>query len=144
MKTPLPAEVKAKISALYWKQKVLLVTNEQLEFVNSGWNLTHPDFKLLLTPLSDITDEHYIGVAECYDYDANLTTHSKSGAIIQGRNIITIYKNSSIRLNMEAADYLRSLSYALPFTTSINGKPVTYSVEELVEAGIIKLITKNK
>lgn len=88
-------------------------------------------WSLLLTSLEDITDEDLIEVAKCYGHDANLTTHSKSGAIVQGKNIITIYKNSSIRLNMEVADYLRSRSYALPHSG--------YSVSELIEAGIFTI-----
>lgn len=36
-------------------------------------------------------------------------------------------------------DYLRSLGYALPITTSVNGLPQTWTVEEMVKEGVYKL-----
>lgn len=89
------------------------------------------DNYLLLTSLSDITDEHAIEVLKRSGYSSyNIRTLRKAELLKQ--EVINLY--TTRKLNQESSDYLRSKSYALPF----NGK----SVEDMIELGYMKLKRK--
>jgi hypothetical protein len=56
-------EVKAKVFAQYLYQKVLC-TGTELVVLDKTWNWSHPSFKLILKPLSAISDEDAIKVVK--------------------------------------------------------------------------------
>lgn len=100
------------------------------------------DNYLLLTSLSDITDEDAIWVVNRAGGRLSGNTYIKS--VIYGNGVLEIistnthyqvqdytYSTSTNWIAVEIADYLRSKSYVLPF----NGK----SVEEMIELGYMKL-----
>lgn len=99
-----------------------------------GINLTHEDpiyfyefnTKLLLRPLSAITDEDAIEVGKIQFYDCSLEEAKKW----LNRNS-TNYSFSNGHLNLYIYQYLQSKGYALPY--------LQYSVEDLVKAGIYQL-----
>jgi len=84
-------EERAKFFNLYHGQKVLYIGGEgKVALGYGGWNLHHPDFFLELTPLTMVTEEHYIQV--------KLMEESKT-----------------INELIFAVDFLRYKGYALPW-----------------------------
>lgn len=125
-------ELKQKVFALYWGQKVLKVTPNQTEIVGKGgWNLSHPDFYIEVTTLSQISDEDAIEVAKINGelkfptYNINITIQAIKEALIEAIQV------GSLHMPIEMIDYLRSKGYALP--------AFGYSVEQLIEKLIFKL-----
>jgi hypothetical protein len=119
MKPENTLENKANFIMLYFNQKVLCFRNilEPIIYVGLDDQISlgkarKEDF-LLLTPLSQITDEDAI---ECgYEDAAQLLR----------------FKNKRTKPMFELHDYLRSKGYALPW--------MGLSVDELVEYGWVKL-----
>ena len=129
----IPQETKAKIFALYWGQKVLVVTNvpEKQTVGRSGWNLAHPDFYLALKPLSAISDEDAKEIGKILEY-------RKDEMLLIGRSVAIGFEHNFVEKGcnvLEVADFLRSRGYALP--------AYGYSVDDLVNEGVFKLTDKN-
>lgn len=127
---------KARFFAQYWWQK-LFVINGNNEDTYNNWRTEDLDKGyMLLTPLSDITDEDAIEVAKI--------ENSYEDALTRGKVLVNTFikyidcshsmKNSLQFINM--IDYFRSKGYALPW----NG----LTVEEQIEFGWVKLKTLNK
>lgn len=107
---------------------------------------------LLLKDLSKISSEDAIGIAKLiYAFHLDeIKDITHPGIEEKGRQFIRAIKNGdvefkrNIMLTYEVYQYLQELGYALPQTViegSAKNKIVkTYSVEQLIEFGIIKLI----
>lgn len=134
MKAEINNENKAKFFALYWGQKVIKDDAFQLLYVSPNINLEHDSWYLNLKPLSSISDEDARDV--CRLFTNNFPDDSI--ASVQGRMLVTEYiKRTSSLIAYDwflALDYLRSKGYALPW--------MGLSVEEIVEAGWIRLLDK--
>lgn len=123
MKAEINNENKAKFFALYWGQEVL----------SDGGHLggcvgdCEEDMFLLLKHLSSISDEDAIelGYSTCDDPLNPNYGMSASGCFLDDWT-------QREEMLMSDSDYLRSKGYALPW--------MGLSVEEMVEAGWIKLI----
>lgn len=139
-------ENKAKFFALYWGQEILYVDSyNKIKHIDSFWldeliNESH----LLLTPLSQISDEDAIEVAK-------ILGNAENGSSIEwdcggesfdfiGDYCGTVYYDGEIDYNeneqvslliLQAYDYLRSKGYALPY--------MGLSVDKLIEYGWVKL-----
>jgi hypothetical protein len=121
-------------------------------------------FSLAVKPLSKISDEHAIEVAKIgISTKANVEFKITRGSIeitldyqelyAETSSVMTSYFrifycgtmtngsmfNAPLAL-WEAYQYLQCLGYALPQTVVENGKPITYTVDQLVEAGVYKLL----
>jgi hypothetical protein len=89
------------------------------------------EFPLMLRAIEDITDEEAIEVAKMYRPESHWlheAKYAKSFMVDFGAS--KNYFDAASR----AADYLRSIGVALPF--------MGHTVEELIEAGWIKLLEK--
>lgn len=119
-------EIKQRIIALYWGQKVMYVGGVGLVTIGTGgWNLRYPDFYLVLTPLSQITDEDAIELSKLMHGD--LAKSMEDGKHLHyGKNFAEYYLDK-----LNCSDFLRSRGYALP--------AFGYSVEDLINANIFKL-----
>lgn len=146
-------EIKARVFALYWGQKVFTFPE------NNGWEpqkvgVSYMDGYgiknrcLLLKPLSSITDEDAIEVAKLVTGnkewlgEVHYTALGSSVTLVKPDTTVNVTINISddgdiwdSRLHhtdaLSGHDYLRSKGYALP--------ALGYSVEELVELGVFKL-----
>lgn len=124
MKVEINNENKAKFFALYWGQTI--VSHD--EYPDKSTNIieesnikkySEDTYFLYLKTLSQISDE-----------DAKLVC--KHHRVISSDEKWSV--NSVIKLDGYSTDYLRSKGYAIPW--------MGLSVEEMVEAGWIKLITQ--
>lgn len=120
---------------------------------------------LLLTPLSAITDQDAIEVAKLTSTEnhGTITRHKNACEIeigddhlrevmiyfdfeleIVSRETTSCFVDDYYRIDSYSAlnifQYLQCRGYALPQTVIENGKPVTYTVEQLIEAGVFKLM----
>ena len=136
MKT-ITKEIKVKIITQYYGQKVMYVGGIGLvEIGYGGWNLRHPDFYLQLKSLKDISDDDAIEVAKIFGYKETdtlpLFVLKQKGRSISERFIDKQYASiNGFTYIIQIYQYLQSKGYALPYGD--------YSVEDLVELGIIKL-----
>jgi hypothetical protein len=128
-------EIKSKIFAPYYKQKVLIHTKakslEGYPFVlHSLLEKDIDNYSLWLTSLENITDKDAIEVAILLGYDREY--HDKINLGKKFLNEIFLnnssYLYSSILLCFQ---YLQSKGYALPY--------MSYSVENLVKLRVYKL-----
>lgn len=130
-------ENKAKFFAQYWWQK-LFVINGNNEDTYNNWRTEDLDKGyMLLTPLSDITDEDAV---EVYDlvYVSDFKPKFKIGEIKKTllKNFHEEFTDFSPKDFLLIFDNLRSKGYALPW--------MGLSVEKLIEYGWVKLKTSNK
>ena len=136
-------EIRERIFALYWGQNVAyhnthhyLTVGVRIDNILIPYSEKH---HMLLTPLSAITDEHAIEVAEivsCWDDGASpLDVDDVSEWIdeVMSGNCATAADYVSGEQILQLTDFLRSKGYALP--------AFGYSVDELVQAKIFKLKT---
>ena len=119
-------ENKAKFFALYLGQKVLFSEDEYLMIVglhSATWRYDIKNYKLLLKPLSQTTDEDAIKVFDLvlrpnHDYIKRL---EKADFIKQGRSFVNSLNTEqscymlSTNLVSKGIDFLRSKGYALPY-----------------------------
>lgn len=139
---------KRAFQVLYFGQKVLRwddspERNNHIIGVGSLSDLWVWGTYLELIPLSEISDEHAIEVANIMDVDPNLLTrdefHIRFG---KDGDSIGIWFDGEILVDgeqcplyiLQVYDYLRSQSYLLPFRS--------YSTQQLIDMGWVKL--KNK
>lgn len=136
MKAKINNESKAKFFALYWGQLIGLGLNGQLDINKSKFKAQSAFTECIeLKPLSSISDEDAIEYFDILWYE-NHKSKSKEFKIDLGKdwaNSILSQRMGLISSNLiYGYDYLRSKGYALPW--------MGLSVEEMVEAGWIKLI----
>jgi hypothetical protein len=128
MKAEINNQSKVKLFALYWGQKIIRDNTTDKFFPVDGANISFEleDAWLQLKPLSAISDEDAIKVGRLNPVMDN--------DLLVGKSICHwLDKRGTNRdITFEAVDYLRSKGYALPW--------MGLSVEEMVEAGWIKLI----
>ena len=126
-------KVKCRFFAQYWGTKTMYVGGVGLvEIGTGGWNLKHPDFFLELKPLSKITDEDLINVANIgFNFNQKVTHFKVETKAVYGYYIMPS-ESKYVRLDVPHIDYLRSKGYALPF--------MEYSIDELVELGWVRLV----
>jgi hypothetical protein len=86
---------------------------------------------LLLTSLEDISNEHAAKIPK-------LDFHNRIRGTYTKEDLLNEIKIIGFLTSLEA-DLLRQLGYAIDFTTIVDGKVVTYSVNDLVELNVIKL-----
>lgn len=105
------------------------------------YNWIDRDISLELTPLSKITDEECSDIANLDSIDHNI------GIIGQwnGKDNQQLYKIVKNKIDniieyVEAYQYLQQLGYALPQLIIEDGEVIIYTVEQLIELGIFKLI----
>jgi len=159
MKKKITPEIKAKVAAMHIGSNVYLrktgirslrsVSIECDEYEctlatlplneNSDYDKIYSihDVSVLLKPLAKISDEHAIecmSIYKCINTEEGfITCESRNKGKIKRAIIGMIIHIQPV------SDYLRSLGYAVPFTTSIDGQPVTFTVDQLVQAGVFKL-----
>lgn len=152
-------KIKAKIFAMYLGQRCISLVNEddnielkkgdiyQLAMVNLpnsfiqvvseydsdsfelGFHKEDGDYWID----SSITDEHLMEIAYLYYGYKRIRVNSSKEKYIE------VAKNHLNQMSLEVFQYLQSLGYAMPITIAIDGKPVTYSVEELIKENVIIL-----
>lgn len=127
MKTENTIKNRAKFFSLYYGQNVLYVGGVGLEPIGTkGWNINHPDFYLMLKPLTKLTDDDAINVSKIWGSNVESRILGNSLSIrIATREV------SETRNSVGIVDYLRSKGYAIPY--------LDLSVEDLIEYGWIKL-----
>jgi len=135
-------EDKAKFFAQYWGQQVFQSKSFEDDSPCHFYKLSGTDENdyLLLTPLSDITDEDAKRIATILQLSNNNT--SMKDALPFTKQLIKhwLEYDDSFDENvyhldyLEGCDYLRSKGYALPY--------LNYSIEDLIEKGWIKLKEK--
>ena len=127
MKTENTIKNRAKFFSLYYGQNVLYVGGVGLEPIGTkGWNINHPDFYLMLKPLTKLTDDDAINVSKIWGSDVESRILGNYLSIrIATREV------SETRNSVGIVDYLRSKGYAIPY--------LDLSVEDLIEYGWIKL-----
>jgi hypothetical protein len=158
MKNPIPPEIKAKIfaqhigceaickvdNAVYFDKNEVIILD--FYYLSERMRILE-HYAILLTPLSEITNEHAI---ECI-FLLKPGNRIKNIVVVNDgiyfREKLTYqYAERKVTLhelmNRGTCNYLRSLGYAVDFTASHEGKPVTYTVDELVEQGIVILKIK--
>jgi hypothetical protein len=118
-------ELKAKFFALYWEQEVLYygASMQVVCEISFPKYFEITDYHLTLKPLSSITDEDAIEVAKISNIPNEWAFYKKA------------YQSGyycTDMITLDVADYLRSKGYILPF--------MNISVEEMIEAGWVKLI----
>jgi hypothetical protein len=128
MKAEITNENKAKFFALYWMQDVLMCKHYNKPITLIGNHIDYlycgdySEYYLQLKPLSSISDEDKEAVGlESYNQFDEKGWYERS-----------TFDELFYYWSFEDADYLRLKGYALPW--------MGLSVEELVEAGWIKLI----
>lgn len=137
IKPELNNESKARFFAQHAGQKVFFTSHLQDKPHINNWGsklINKSDF-LLLTNLSDITDEEAIKVAKLmYPKD----NHNDKDCLIWGKEIVVEILQGQTDKDvvwfagiLPVIDYLRSKGYALPW--------MGLSVEDLVNAGWVKL-----
>lgn len=95
-----------------------------------------------------ITDKHAIEVYNLLHLNSpSEYNHNTEDKIRYGKKAAKSFLQTtggyliSLGVTLSMSQYINSLGYALPITLADeNGKPITYSVEQLVEAGVYKLI----
>lgn len=133
MKFEINNKNKAKFFALYWDQLIGLGLNDQLDINKSKFKSQSAFTEMIeLKPLSSIGDEDAIEVANLNECSNKNSLEFKLGL---GKSLCNpnhvLYRISNFSQN--EIDFLRMCGYALPW--------MGLSVEEMVEAGWIKLTT---
>jgi hypothetical protein len=165
MKAEINNENKAKFFALYWRQNVFMCEyySKPIKLIGTHldylYGMDYPEYYLQLKPLSSISDEDaselakYFKVTEA-DFWTDQFEKYRTGRHFDdqddviyhfekvGRDICEMIEDTSFFSKrvwhkdesdiIIAADYLRSKGYAIPW--------MGLSVEEMVEAGWIKLV----
>lgn len=102
------------------------------------------DVSILKRPLSEIIDEHAMSISNVFLTASGLSDKSRIHEVkntLLFINLISLVPHISGWNWSRIFKLLESFDYALPITLADeNGKPITYSVEQLVEEGIYKLI----
>lgn len=127
MKTENTLKNRAKFFSLYYGQNVLYVGGVGLEPIGTkGWNINHPDFYLMLKPLTKLTDDDAINVSKIWgsNVESRILGYSLSMRIAT-REV------SETRNSIGIVDYLRSKGYAIPY--------LDLSIQDMVEYGWVKL-----
>lgn len=97
------------------------------------------DTSILKRPLSSITDEHAIEFTNVEGKPIGKDGSFLFNSIDDVKRYIIMY--SEPNFYWKSYQYLHALGYTLPITLlDENNKPVTYSVETLVQNGVYKLI----
>jgi len=129
MRTEINLINKAKFFAQYFRQEVLKKSQKSEVIRLIGSDLNSRKIKevhfLLLKPLSSITDEDAIEVAYLNGHVKSLTDNGKE-------DVLDFLNGDYWCLCFRGVDYLRSKGYALQW--------MGLSVEEMVEAGWVKLV----
>lgn len=138
---------KEKLFAMYYGQIIMCIPG--VKYLIDCYNLSTvirsdgiKDAYLLLRSIKDITDNEAFGVAKLFysgypEFWRDIHGLEILAAPVNRRDLDTGHFSYSI------TDYLRSIGIALPFTTVEDGKPVTYSVEQQIENGWIKINPKS-
>lgn len=139
------SENKAKFFAQYMFQHVLMWHDQSILYAVDGSDVATVSTKktnyfLLLKPLSLITDKDAIGIAKIIGWDKLKPSFADGHPLdlkvsIRDFNWLKNPLCDKTKLGIEAADYLRSKGYALPW--------MGLSVETLIEYGWIKLKEAN-
>lgn len=104
-----------------YKRKKKGCCGDYLAFIDNGNHKCNAlNAKILLTPLSAITDKDAIEVAKIYWGKTDFTSIDHTKRVLD-----------SLIQKTDVVDYLRSKGYALPWKK--------YSVEQLIEMGWLKL-----
>lgn len=107
---------------------------------NLGHCINWDRVKLQLIPLSSVTYEEAIEVSEMLFGSVTPATSIQNGReFVYGIENDFISDEALMRDYIYAIQYLQLKGYALPQLVIIDGKPVTLSVDQLVELGIIEL-----
>lgn len=114
---------KVKFFAQYWGQPVLHTPGNDNLFILSKHNIDLDGRILLLKPLSSITDEDAIEVANIHGFNTEKYNPEAKDKIVY-----------HVQGDADCRDYLRYKGYALPY--------LKYTVDQLQEMGWIKLSTK--
>jgi hypothetical protein len=97
------------------KAKSLGVVSERVHFAEAGLFVHFSKLKPILTPLSEITDEHAVEVARI----ARCRYQSIESIIAAGKELVTIYLDRSSNVSaiswVNIIDYLRSRHYDLGY-----------------------------
>lgn len=132
------AQEKARFFAQYWGQDVLFMREEHDLALWKVQLYTDDivDWHLLLTPLSQITDEDAIEVGRLHGHqDDEDNGWSDEYLLGVGKRVCSHFPEFTTPVSVSdmimIVDYLRSKGYALPF--------MGRSVEQMVELGWIKL-----
>lgn len=101
----------------------------------------HPNFftyvSILKRSLESVTNDEEMEVAKVCGFDSDVTGKTICNYLAQPKGYITISILSAIKVN----SYLTSRNIALDITLSDEeGKPVIYTVKQLVENGTYKII----
>ena len=122
---------KERFFANYWGQKVLSVSNTVMTVCCGELQQDNGKY-LLLTPISKITDEHAIEVANQFEATA-FGIHTRATILkfsfMYGDNVNDV--EIDLLADGRSIDFLRSKGYALPYQEK--------TVEELIEMGYLKL-----
>lgn len=125
-------EIKARVFALYWGQKIAKAEvsdgDDRMSKIGGIYSIQHfaeRGWFVQVKSLSSITDEDAIEVAKIEDNFEDPLRRGK--ALIRDFNHILWHQERW----SEITDYLRSKGYALP--------AYGFNVDELVEAGVFKL-----
>jgi len=135
-------EVRERIFALYWGQRIAMYkTDQSIKFRIGASNFDLKNAASIeLRSLADITDEEAKEVARILD--VSYSNHSYSSAFFDLVGLADwlaemISNNEmvchSLELLIQLIDYLRSIGIALP--------AFGFTVDELVEAGVFKIKT---
>jgi hypothetical protein len=119
---------KAKFFAQYWGQKET-GSDYYGEIMPDTWNdfpINITNQYLIVTPLSQLTDEELLQLAKNYWGDQYIEGWSDLHTIDWGKKLV-----SGVAFDSITNDYLRFKGYAIPW--------MGLSVEELIEAGWVKL-----
>jgi hypothetical protein len=111
----------AKIVAMYFGQRISTYNGYGLDIVADNLNeAVNRKWKLLLTPLSEITDEHAIEVAKIHKHDVIKKHYSdddlRNYLIMQGKRIAIKMYEEDYRVYL----YLVQQGYAVPLFISLN------------------------
>lgn len=127
-------ENKRKFFAQYFGQQVLRISSTNLKYVDTNWNWGHPSHYLELTPLSKISDEDAIEMANIIGNCSHISDESK---VSQLNDLLSTPNFSNKQTNISASKWLVAFQtltakgYALPFHD--------LSIETLITYGWLKL-----
>jgi hypothetical protein len=111
----------SRVFAMYYRQRISTYNGYGLDIVADNLNeAVNRKWKLLLTPLSEITDEHAIEVAKIHKHDVIKKHYSdddlRNYLIMQGKRIAIKMYEEDYRVYL----YLVQQGYAVPLFISLN------------------------